>query len=153
MQTKLYILDNEPDWLKLVMELIPNYTKKEFEGYSDTNEFIHAVKEPAILLIDVNLNNPVDGIDVFMRIKQTQKICFPIYMTNQKTFEMQDRVINTGWGSKILDKTTSFFEELAKAIIFADTTIVEKFSATLRLNEIDKSLKQKAQHILNIIEK
>lgn len=151
METKLYILDNEETWIKLVTQLIPNYTKKQFEAYTDTNEFIRAVKEPAILLIDVNLNSPVDGIDVFMRVKQTQKICFPIYMTNQKTFEIQDKIIATGWGSRILDKTTSFFEELADMITFADTTIIEKFTATVRLNDMDLKNRQKAQHILNII--
>lgn len=153
MITKLYVLDDDIIWLDLIKQLLPNYSNKELFIFTDANEFIEAVKEPAILLIDIDLKNPVDGIDVFIRTKQTQKIVFPIFMSNRLSFDYLKKITSTGWGARTIDKgCTDFFDELSKLIAFADITMIEKYSAHLKMYEIEKQLKQKAQQLLNIVE-
>lgn len=154
MNIQISFLDNDAAFIEVIKLCLPEFLKdRKFKTFTDVNEFIEYVNQPAILVIDINLESFIDGVDVFMKIKETQPICIPIYMTSQPTLEITTKIIKTTWGSDFVRKdTTNFIEEISQAIKRAEISLKDKFAATIKLNEMDLRVREKAQSLLHKID-
>lgn len=150
MQYPISILDNDPVFLKLLIEVL----KDEFivNGTTNTNEFVRMIRQPAVLLIDWNLDYGIVGTAVMERVRKENPLTHVIYISNMASKEVLLSVINEGWGCYFIEKDkTDFFTDLIEKIKVAKALLREKLTKAHIQVEKDELLKEQLVKTINAI--
>jgi CheY-like chemotaxis protein len=125
----LAILDNDP----LFLGLLKAYLSGHFTFYATTNtqEFEETVKQPAVILMDMFLDNET-GLEVMRRIRPKQKLFHVIFISATASKEIIKQSHNEGWGGFFLEKDEDdFWEKLVKRIWEAKALLRDKAAAMI----------------------